>query len=200
MQIIIMKKFHFMIKGKNDKRLFKALRFLILLNLFSLPLYIILFLGLSFVPLQNMTAIGVSKTLDFLGIDNELKGLSISLEGMSTGFMGKIDWDCTGWKSMLAFAALVLATNESRRKKILGLALLPAVYIANILRITFVFAYVAYFGAEYFELIHSFMFSFAMIAFILALWVVWLKYFNVRDFEKTKNFDKKGNKKRRKRK
>lgn len=176
-----MSKLKLPILSKGNKRLYKALRFLILLNIFSIPLYIILIFGLSFYPLQKITAVSVSSTLNLIGIGNDINGLSLSLSESPTGFMGTIDWDCTGWKSMIAFAALILATNESRRKKMIGLALLPLVYIANIIRITFVFAYVAYFGIEYFEFIHSLMFSFAMIAFILALWLAWLKYFNVKE-------------------
>ncbi len=178
-------------KYKNSKMLKKVLKFLILFNIFSIPLYIILLTGYSFPPLQFATAQAVDSFLNAFGIKSQLSGLIISVPEPSGSFAGHISWDCTGWKSMLAFAALVLATDAKRNKKLLGLALIPIIYAFNIFRVTSVFALVSIFGAQYFPTIHAIMFSFAMVAFILLLWVAWLKHVNVYDTRSKKPKKKK---------
>jgi exosortase/archaeosortase family protein len=175
----------------RNKKLFKALKFLVLFNVFSIPLYIILLTGVSFAPLQFATAQVVNPLLNAIGINSRLDGLIISVPEPSGSFAGHISWDCTGWKSMLAFAALVLATDAKRNKKLLGLAMIPLVYAFNIFRVTSVFALVSVFGAQYFPTIHAIMFSFAMVAFILLLWVAWLKYINIYNIRSKKSKKKK---------
>jgi len=169
------------VKLKRNK-LKNLLKFLILFNLFSIPMYLIIILNVQFYALQLLTANLVSITLNFSGVSSELNDLLISVPVRDGYFAGSIDWDCTGWKSVLAFFALVFATEAPIKKKLYGLIFVPMIYVINILRVSFVFYFVSAYDVNYFELIHSFLWSFGMILVVLFLWIIWLKYFKV--FEK----------------
>ena len=177
-------------KELNEK-LVRILRFLVLFNIFAIPLYIFIFLGISVYPLQMATAELVSCILNSAGIPSSLSGIDITVASEGMPFTGSINWDCTGWKSMLAFIALVFATDAGTKKKFRALAFLPVLFIINVLRVSFIFSYVHAYGLEYYQEIHSFLFGFFMIAAALFLWVVWLKYFNFSEPNKRKSIKNK---------
>ena len=163
---------HFFIIDK--KQGFQLLRFLIKFNLFAIPLYIILISGFQLDLLKDITA-GLSfLLLKATGIDAALSGNLISLP--TSSFAASIDWDCTGCKSMLAFFALVFATDFPIRKKLYGLLFVPLIYIVNLLRIWFMFFFVANFGLAHYDILHSTIWSWGLIAAILIFWLVWMKF------------------------
>lgn len=176
-------------KGKwliNDKTLKEIIVFIIKLNIFLIPLYLLSNLKINIYPLQNFIASSVLSLLKIMGISATMKDLVIIVHSQNYGFAGFIDFDCTGWKSILAFTALIFATPNSGRKKLIGLSFLPLVFFINILRIAIVFFIVATYDAEYFFIIHSIGWSFGMIFIVLALWILWMKFIH---------YGKKGNKK-----
>jgi len=155
----------------------QILKFLIRLNVFLAPIYVLS--GASFYFLQRFVAISVVHVLKLLGIDASLKDLLITVPTFGGYFAGFIDFDCTGWKSMIAFLALVFATPTKEKKKLYGLIFLPLIFIVNVIRVSFVFFFVSVKGADYFHLIHSIGWSFGMISLVLFLWVLWMKWMRV---------------------
>jgi exosortase/archaeosortase family protein len=174
-----------------NKKLLKMLKFLVLFNIFAIPLYIFLFLGIGIYPLQEATASAVSGILGATGVQNQLSGLDITVPTPDFTFTGTIDWDCTGWKSIMAFIALVLATEGSLKKKMMGMALVPLIYLINLGRVSFLFIYISKNGMENYQMLHSFLFGIFMIMAILGLWLVWLKYFNFNRLNKKVTIAKK---------
>ena len=165
-------------RGEINKKLKKILKFLILFNLFSIPLYLFIIFSINIEPLQVLTASEVNNVLHIAGVPSQLTGTEITVPMQELTFTGSIDWDCTGWKSILAFMALIFATDASLGKKLRGLVFIPVIYCINIFRVSVVFLYVSRYGLSYYEAVHSFLFGAFMIMIILSLWIVWLKYFN----------------------
>jgi exosortase/archaeosortase family protein len=91
--------------------------------------------------------------------------------------IGSIDvsWDSTGWKSLYAMTALILATplNRSYKLKFLAIAL-PVIFIVNILRIVTTTMISTAYGMQYFDFVHLFLWREGLISAVVALWAIWL--------------------------
>ncbi len=163
---------------KRNRNQARTLNFLIRLNIFAIPLYIILFLNLQVVELQEIVANITMYFLRAAGFNPSISDLLISIP-IRNGFWGAvITWDCTAWKSMLAFFALVMATDHKSRSKWKGLVIfIPLIFIVNLVRIFFMFFYVRTFDLQYYDVVHGIVWSWGLIITILAFWVVWMKFF-----------------------
>lgn len=167
----------------------QLLSFLIKLNLFAIPLYAILILDLSFAPMQKLIADATFSLLSAAGFSPSINGLLISIPIKNGNWGAFINWDCTAWKSMLAFFALVMATKGRQtdvqstpswfKGKAAGLMMfLPLIFAANLLRIFFIFYYVRTFDLAYYQIVHDVVWSWGMIFAVLAFWLVWMKKIN----------------------
>jgi len=161
------------VNSKIDKKLIKILKFSVVFNLFLATLYIMTRNNIYF--LQQLTAELVTTLLNRTGVAASLKELMITVPVKTGLFGGTVDWDCTGWKSILVFIALVVATPTDWRKKLKAWFFIPLIYLANILRVWFVFFFVSRFGIEHFETIHKTLWSWGLIAVLLVCWVCWYK-------------------------
>ena len=131
-----------------------TVRFIARLLVFSLPTLLIIATGYEFAPLMNVTHFLAFTLLQATGVPVVSSGSS-------------------GWKSLLLFFALIMATEAPLRRRLEGLALLPIIYGANVVRVWFMFFYVHIFGLGYYEIIHGTLWSWGMIVFTLALWLSW---------------------------
>ena len=161
----------------NRKDALRILTFLIKFNLLAIPLYLIIVSGFQLGFLKDVTADFTFHMLRLTGIDASIAGNIISIPAENGVFAARIDWDCTGWKSMFALFALIFATDFSLRKKMRGLVLIPAVYLVNLLRIWFMFLFVSDFGLAYYDIVHATVWSWGLILTVLIFWVVWMRFF-----------------------
>ena len=163
-------------KGLNKKFLL-IIKFLIIFNLFLIPLYTILWFNLSYNPLQNFLAQSTANVLSSRGFKVNVNGETINL------FLGlqlqriQITWDSTGWKSVYTLAALVLATPKFRLRKKLTFLLysIPTIFFLNFLRIATTILFAIEYGFEYFELLHMLLWREGMILAVVVLWFLFLK-------------------------
>ncbi len=163
-------------KQKGVEKLAKITRFLIKFNLFSIPLYLIILTGATWPFLMHLTE-GISfSLLQFIGVDASVSGDFIVVPVINGNFAASVSWDSTGWKSMLAFFALLFATDAAIRKKLIGLLFIPVIYFVNILRIVFMFFFVSRYDVAYYNLLHATLWSWGLIITIFVLWVAWMKY------------------------
>jgi len=165
----------------SDESLRKILSFLLRLIVLSAPVYAVIWLGLSLVPLQGTVAANSVYMLNALGIPASVNGLLITC-GITPPFMFYIGPDCTGWKSMLFFFALVFASaGASMRKRALGLAAgLPLIYIGNIARIVVVVLAERVYGLQAAMLLHDWLWQAGLAALVIALWLAWLEWVSVK--------------------
>lgn len=160
---------------KKTRREFLAIaKFLIILNIFLIPFYAVLLSGVSFLPLQGLTADAVTSLLQSSGIVAEQEGLLITIPSPQGSWAAFINWDCSGWKSLFVLFALIAATPFALKRRVTGFLLLPVIYVINILRIWFMFYYVHSFGLYGYEFLHTLIWSWGMIFFILFFWLLWI--------------------------
>lgn len=156
---------------KRNESLLRALKFFVLLNAFAIPLYTIIILNLEFQPLKAATTDISFVLVKAIGVPATISGNLITIPVENGSWAGYIDWDCTGWKSMLLFFALVFATDMTLKRKIKCMIFMPVIYMVNILRITFMFWYVSAHGIENYPLIHATIWSWGMLLAVLGFWI-----------------------------
>ncbi|MCD6477426.1 MAG: archaeosortase/exosortase family protein [Candidatus Aenigmarchaeota archaeon] len=153
----------------DERKLRYTLMFLIKLIVLSLPLYVFLELNIGLDPLQSFIAQHVFYFLKMTGMNPNMNGFSISLDKTSI----IINKDCTGWKGILFFSALVLSTSSSWKKRIWGILIgIPSIFSVNILRII-VMIWIGINSPEFFQLIHDILWQSSMILLVLILWIIW---------------------------
>ena len=168
---------------EQDMKLWRTLYFLMRLLVLSAPLYLIMALSLDFSLLQNFFAWAVGSILSFGGWSTIVSGMGITvLEPKNLMFL--IEADCTAWKSVVLFFALIFATprKSGTRKAFLIRRRIPwffagvaALFALNILRIlTSVWAEVTY-GYYFSGFLHSVLWQFGLTAAVLVFWLFWLK-------------------------
>lgn len=120
--------------------------------------------------LQELLASQVRTFLGFLGIELQQQG--VLLIGEKGSYL--INQDCLGWKSMAAFAALVIASAEEVRNlwKYLALGILGLIAV-NFLRIVTTVV-LSYHGILSFEIIHTFLWKWGLTLIVFGFWVLYL--------------------------
>jgi len=166
---------------KEQQRLWRTLQFIIRFTAFSIPLYLIIWLNAGMLPLQLIVADHATWAIGAAGFDVGREGLLLSV-GRDRPFTFLIGEDCTGWKSMLAFVALVMAAlGVSMRKRALGIAAgIPLIYLGNLARILLVVMAEAAYGYEAALFLHDWLWQAGLIALVLVLWLGWLRYDSLR--------------------
>ena len=169
--------------NKKQRKLLFILLFLIRFLILVIPLYLIIFFGnLSalaiFEARQVSFLLNLSKKKSFVEMKDNI--VILNVENIRNKLI--IDDACTGYRSMLAFIALVLAIPKVENKKRLYALLicLPLIYIINIFRIYSTILIALKFGEEKLEFVHTFLWREGLILLILLLWIFWLKKMNVR--------------------
>ena len=159
----------------RDRRLLDTLYFLVRLLLLSVPLYLILSNTAVLQPLQEAVTAHSHALITFLGMESVKTDLVI-ITGTCDPFAIFIGPDCTGWKSMLLFFALVFATlRVSMKKRLLGLAVgIPVLYAANIVRIAAAVAIQQAYGTQAALFFHDVAWQAGLTAVVVALWLAWL--------------------------
>jgi len=153
-----------------------AARFVIIFNLLALPMYLMILFDIQVSQFVSLTEYLARSLLSATGMEFQVVNNLIILPIENGTWAAFINWDCTGWKSLYALFALIVASPFSPRKKAFGLLLLPALYAVNILRIWFMF-YVASVNIEMFPFVHAVVWSWGLVAAVLLLWVFWMKFF-----------------------
>jgi exosortase/archaeosortase family protein len=160
---------------KRNETAFKLLKFLVKLNIFAIPLYIIILLDIQFYSAQLFTASAVAWLLQALGFNAVQAGTTITIPILNGHWSAVITNDCIAWKSILAFLALVFATDFSLRKKTFALVFIPVIYVINLARIWFMFFYVSTFDLAFYGIVHAVVWSWGLLLITLALWLLWMK-------------------------
>jgi len=164
-----------MIDKKSRKKLFAVLLFVIKLDIFLIPLFLLLRADFAYEPLQDFLASAVSSTINLLGYAATSNGHYISVAFEKSVTIIDITMDCTGWKSAYALIALTAATPFAWKRKLKFLLLsIPAIFFINYLRITSTIYYAQRLGLEYLDVIHSLLWREGLVLAVLILWVLWL--------------------------
>jgi exosortase/archaeosortase family protein len=164
----------------DEERLKTVLKFIIIFNVLSLPMYLIMYLNYSYTPLQIFLTDVSYKFLNSLGYDTQLvRNTFCVVETIKVPNLIQpicISWDSTGWKSMYALFSLALATPiVTYRKKLRFLIIgLPTIFVLNILRIVTTIILSINFGEQYFEVVHTVLWREGLIFAVVGIWFFWL--------------------------
>ena len=158
-------------------RLTTLLIFLVSLNLLAVPLYIILYADLSFMPLQSFNAKMVSTTLNVLGYNADSADSTVNLISGDTIQKIGISWDSTGWKSMYAIASLILVTPIStiRHRIKVAFVAVAIVFFINYLRIATTILISINFGFNFFDIVHTVLWREGLILAVVGIWFGWMR-------------------------
>jgi|GEM_PF-1536820 len=176
-------------KIKNMRKFEMLADFLIKFNLLAIPMYVALFVGINFYPLQMFLTDVVYGTFKSEGYWISRSGITLMLFAppassdlsnppgpplVETIVMG---FDCTAWKTMYAFAALVIATPVAGMRKKLKFILLGSVglFLINIVRLVTTIKTAYTMGFQYLDITHTFLWREGLIVALLAIWFFWLR-------------------------
>jgi exosortase/archaeosortase family protein len=157
----------------RNRTLFDTLLFLVRFTVLAAPIYLLLWQGWDPVWLRSINATVSSHVLNLAGLETASSGTFLS----APSILVDVSVDSTGWKSMIAVTALILATlGENRRKRLYGIASgIGIVSIGNIGRITSMVYAVEVFGADY-EFIHTFLWRWGLTFLVFGYWALWLHW------------------------
>lgn len=163
----------------SEKRLFYTLAFLLRFMMLALPLYLLIWSRASLYSLERAEAEQVISLLNIFQTGAELKedyGMPVIKVASLKKHIG-IDAACTGYSSMLAFAALVTALpNIKWKKRLKGFLVgLPILYVANLARITTTILLGVRFGEKVLDIAHTLLWRQGLILVVLITWGAWLK-------------------------
>jgi exosortase/archaeosortase family protein len=162
----------------KQKRLWELEKFLLRVLVMVIPVYLILTFGISTLPAQYEVARESEWLMSSMGMEAAQYGTGVIVGVPDKGpFFFVIGPDCTGWKAMLFFAALLLAVpRRAWRARIAGMALgLSALWVMNVLRVVEVVQVYASSGYWTAMLVHDYLWQVGMGAAALVLWLVWLR-------------------------
>jgi exosortase/archaeosortase family protein len=174
-------------KKETRKKLWTVALFLIAFNVLAIPMYLLLWLNLSFPPLQTLLTEMVYSALKILGYSVELVVSQISLIPLIfvPQYAQKIliTWDSTGWKTLYTLAALTIATpSVSMREKLKFLAIgLPFLFVLNFVRILTTITFAISYGFQYFEVVHTLLWREGLILAVVLVWYMWLRVVKFKD-------------------
>ncbi len=167
-----------MVLTKSQKRLWELEKFLLKVIALVIPVYLIIIFGVSLGPVQLEVARESGWILGAMGFNATLYGAAIVMEFAGKApFFFTISADCTGWKAMLFFAALLLAVpRRAWRARIAGLAAgVAAIWLVNLFRVAAVVSTYSSYGLDAAMLVHDHIWQIGMGLAALLLWAAWLK-------------------------
>mgnify|MGYP001610639642 CR=1 FL=1 len=112
-----------------------------------------------------------------MGYDSYSDGFAVNL--VSNGVVQKIEisWDSTGWKSMYAIAALIIATPLSRISRRIKFAVIGIgiIFFINYLRVVTTILISVNFGFNLFDIVHTVLWREGLILAVVSIWFAWVR-------------------------
>jgi exosortase/archaeosortase family protein len=163
-----------------QKRMWNITVFLLRVIVFSVPLYLLISFSSALFPLQVVVASQVAWILQAMGftVTQVYTGVTVYSGASDSGFLFLIDPDCTAWKSMLfAFALIFAVPRVKYRKRLYGLVFaIPVIWLVNLFRIVGSVLIEQSHGLQTALFVHDVMWQFGLIALVLVVWGIWLKW------------------------
>lgn len=161
---------------KKERKLLTVLLFLVEFNLLAIPMYLVIYLNLSFQPLQDFLAALTKNSLVLLGYPATQEGSLVITANQNQFYSIDVSWDSTGWKSMYALLALAIATPiKSWKKKLKFVSIaIPTIFLLNFLRLLTTILVALFYGLQYFEFVHTLLWREGLILAVVCIWGFWL--------------------------
>ncbi|MDY6778264.1 MAG: exosortase/archaeosortase family protein [Candidatus Nanohaloarchaea archaeon] len=169
------------LEGRN-RMLWDILVFLLRFTVLAAPLYILLWTSWNPVWLRSLEAGITHQVLQLAGVSSQHQGTVVTTRTLSVD----VSTDSTGWKSVLALAALIIAVRGyTWRERLSGImAGTVILFTANIARLASMIYAVEVWNISY-QLIHLFLWRWGLTAVVLATWLVWLHWTDQQEDERS---------------
>jgi exosortase/archaeosortase family protein len=157
-------------EGKTQKYSIVSivLRGLVLL----IPLLYLSYLQFEFQPFQELLFFQTVAILNLIGLQFQALGYMI----ITPTFSSFVSFDCTAWRQLYIYFALVLLPpGISWAKRLWGLSLLFPLYIYNTLRVAFSI-WVGTIDYGLFKPVHYFLWEFFFLVLIYIFWRIWFEW------------------------
>lgn len=158
--------------NKQQKKLFKGLKFISKLLFAGLIFQSILFIYPDTTSAQAFLAQIVAVIVDpLMKASFTVSGINVVTDGVHY----IITQDCLGWKSIAAFTGLIFASTEKYRKNLKYIfAGTAMIFLANIARIVTTI-YLSHTGIISFQIIHDTLWKWSLTGLVLILWILWFE-------------------------
>jgi len=162
---------------KKQKEMLPILIFLIKMIILSLPLYIVLYFGISLQPLQEAVTEQALLIFDAAGFNPSREGFLITVK-RTHEFTFAISEDCMPWKSIWLLIALMIAVPKIKiERRLSGIVSGSAIlWIGNLSRIFYIVLAEQFIGYKFAMLIHDYLWKAFLVALVLLIWIVWLQW------------------------
>lgn len=130
--------------------------------------HLILYLYPDTTGIQELFAGLITSTMNSIGYEFTQSGIYV-MDGAS-GY--RIVQDCLGWKSMMAFTGLMIASGNVRQNIHFLLGGLVLIAFANYVRVVTTI-HLSEIGIITFEVIHSFLWTWSLTGIVLVTWFIW---------------------------
>lgn len=155
---------------ERQQRLFDAFMFLATFALLAVPLYAVMHSGWEANGLRTGFATVSAAVLRVLGIEIVQQGSMLYTPELAVD----VSRDSTGWKSLMAFTALVVASRRPFRQKLDGIVIgVGVIAVANVVRIVSMVYAVEVYSVGY-ELLHTVLWRWGLTGVVFVAWVLWL--------------------------
>jgi len=156
--------------GKNQK---PAIGTIILRGLaLIIPLLYLSYIKFEFQPVQELLFFQTVILLKAIGLQFQALGYMI----ITPNFSSFISFDCTAWRQLYIYFALVLLPpGISWTKRLLGLTLLFPLYIYNTFRVV-VSIWAGSVNYSWFKPVHYFLWEFFFLVLIYVFWRIWFEW------------------------
>ncbi len=170
----------------KNRRLWTVFKFLAGFTILAAPLYLFIWSQWNPIWLRSFNAYISAGILDIIGIEASSSGVFLNTAGLYVN----VSTDSTGWKSMLALTALILATpreiwkeenSEDSQKGYVNwvgkargvVAGVIFVFVGNIVRLVSMVYLVEVSGASY-SFVHTFLWRWGLMFLVLGFWICWI--------------------------
>jgi exosortase/archaeosortase family protein len=158
---------------RRQERFLDANIFLGKLLLVGAIFHLILFIYPETSGIQTVYAGFITDLMNFIGFN--FSHSSVYILGEGGGY--EITQDCLGWKSVMAFLALVYATPGELKNKLKAVATgTLLILVANVVRVASTI-YLSWLGILEFEVIHGLLWRWSLTAVVIVAWIAWMEYF-----------------------
>jgi exosortase/archaeosortase family protein len=156
---------------KSKKRIFRVLNFLARGTALLVPLLYLSYIKFEFQPFQELLFLQVVFLLKLIGLQFQAFGYTLTTQTFSS----IITFDCTAWRQLYIYAALVLLPPGILwEKRLQGLLFLIPLYFYNTLRAGFSI-WMGSMDYSWFKLVHWFLWEFLFLALIFIFWLYWFE-------------------------
>ena len=162
---------------KKQKEMLSVLSFLVKMLILVIPIYVVLYFGISLYPLQETVLNQSVFIFDVSGFRPERDGFLITVNNTHE-FGFAVSEDCTPWKSIWLLISLMIAVpGIGIGRRILGMVAGSVIlWAGNLARIFYIVWTEQFVGYDFAMFVHDYFWKAFLVVLVLLIWIIWLQW------------------------